>query len=258
MLSNSWIENRFKEKLETVIRKPEGDGVLPTIILVPGIGATLHETNNAHDEMAQVLCDAGFATIQFSFAGRGGSEGKYEEMTLTRQGNQVDDVVEWTRKQTFCDPKRIGIYAMSFGVASALCSSLQNVTSLCFISGAYSPGESLQEMFRLKGEYNPDGISWRKFSTGEIVRFPASFWQDLKLFDCMKAASLIIIPTMIIHGDNDAKISHKEAQSVYDAIKCEKKIKIFSGGDHGIVDVPRPMRDEFLHVVVEWFRETLK
>lgn len=36
-----------------------------------------------------------------------------------------------------------------------------------------------------------------------------------------------------------------------------KKLKIFKGGDHGIVDVPRPMREELLREVVEWFKQTL-
>jgi len=63
---------------------------------------------------------------------------------------------------------------------------------------------------------------------------------------------------MIIHGDNDAKISYKEAESVCDVIKSKKKnIKIFAGGDHGIIDVPRPTRDDLLHTVVERFKETL-
>jgi dienelactone hydrolase len=258
MKMEMWITNRFGEKLETVVRKPDGDGKFPTIIFVSGIGANLHETNNSHDEIAEKLVHAGFVTVQFSFAGRGNSEGDYEKMTLSRQGAQVDDVIEWTKKQPFCDTNKIGMYAMSFGVASSLQSSLQNVTSLCLTSGAYLPKESLKKLFELRGEYHPDGISWRKFSTGEIVRFPSSFWQDLESFNGMKIASTITTPTLIIHGDNDLKISESVAQSVYSAIQSTKKeIKIFIGGDHGIIDVPRTMREEFLHTVVKWFLETL-
>ena len=175
MDTNTWVENRFGEKLETVIRKPDGNGKFPVVIFVSGLGATLHETNNSFDEITQSLSDAGFATLQFSFAGRGKSEGDYEKMTLTRQAEQINDVATWMIKQTFCDTKRIGLYAMSFGVPSTMQSSLHNIISFCFTSGAYTPFLSIQKMFSEKGEYHPDGISWRKFSTGEIVRFPASY-----------------------------------------------------------------------------------
>ena len=44
----------------------------------------------------------------------------------------------------------------------------------------------------------------------------------------------------------------------FDAIPVkQKKLLIFKGGDHGIVDVPRPLREEFLTDVVNWFKETL-
>jgi uncharacterized protein len=256
--TETWITNRFGEKLETVIRKPDGEGKFPTVVLVSGIGANLHETNNSHDEIAERLVHAGFATIQFSFAGRGNSEGTYEEMTLSRQSAQVDDVIEWTKKQPFCTTDKIGIYAMSFGVPTTIQSTLNTISSLCFVSGAYNPSVSLKHLFELRGEYHPDGISWRKFSTGEIVRFPASFWKDLELFNGMKRVTTLATPTLIIHGDKDIKISETVAQSVYTAIQSSKKeIKIFIGGDHGIIDVPRTMREEFLHIVVEWFKKTL-
>jgi uncharacterized protein len=84
-----FITNRFGEKLETIIRKPDGNGKFPAVIFVAGFGADLHEYNNSHDEIAERLVNSGFLTIQFSFAGRGKSEGSYEEMTIDRQAKQV-------------------------------------------------------------------------------------------------------------------------------------------------------------------------
>lgn len=258
MKIDEWLANRFGEKLEVVVRKPEGDGIFPTIIFVTGFGANLHETNNSHDELSEYFVAHGFATIQFSFSGRGESEGDYEKMTLSRQVVQLDDVIEWTNKQSFCDTKRIGVYALSFGVATTIRATLDSISSLCLVGGVYSAYETIQKLFEDRGEFHPDQISWRKFSSGEVLKYPPDFWKDLKQSSETNKILKLTIPTMIVHGGCDSKISPKEAQSVFFSLKSEKKrLKIVAGGDHAIIDVPKDIREEFLYTVLEWFKETL-
>ena len=63
---------------------------------------------------------------------------------------------------------------------------------------------------------------------------------------------------MMIHGDQDTIIPVAYAEEVFTALGSQnKKLKIFPGGDHGIVEVPQDMREEFLELVIEWFKETL-
>jgi dipeptidyl aminopeptidase/acylaminoacyl peptidase len=258
MKQNCRIIDRFGEKLETVIRKPDDNGRFPTVLFVAGIGATLHETDNSHDEIAQRLADNGFLTVQFSFAGRGKSEGDYGKMTMDRQGKQIEDVLNWLQEHPSVDVKRIGIYAMSFGVPSTLSADISSVRSLCLVSGAYFPYEAMEQMFRLKGEYNPQGESWRKFSTGEIFRVGSDFWVSLRQFDQTQSVQSLTQPVLVIHGDKDIKISIPDVKKIYAAVGSKtKKIRIFPGGDHGMLDVPKKMREEFLVTVVEWFKETL-
>lgn len=62
----------------------------------------------------------------------------------------------------------------------------------------------------------------------------------------------------MIHGDQDTKILTSDVLKIFGYFKNpNNKIKIFKGGDHGIEAVPRPMREEFLRDVVEWFKQTL-
>jgi alpha-beta hydrolase superfamily lysophospholipase len=84
------------------------------------------------------------------------------------------------------------------------------------------------------------------------------FWKDIDNFDDIQIARDITIPTCILHGDKDTKIPVSTVRPFYQAIPVkEKKLKIYEGGDHGINDVPRPMREEFLSDVVAWFKKTL-
>lgn len=255
---NFWIMNRFGEKLETIARVPDGDKKFPTIVFVSGIGATLHETNNSFDEISNRLIDHGFAIVQFSFSGRGKSEGNYNEMTQLRQGQQVEDVLAWVKKQPFVDISRIGIFALSFGVASTLASDVSSIKSVLFLSGVYFPLQRMIAMFIEKGEYHPDGISWRKQRDGSIFHVRPEFWNVLKAFDSKIACSSIRSPVCVLHGDHDPKIPVSDVQQAFAYFPSKKKeMKIYRGGDHGITDVPRPTREEFLQDVVRWFGKTL-
>lgn len=252
------INNRFDENLEAVIRNPNSNGRFPVVVFVPGIGATMHETKNSHDEIAKVLCDAGFAAVQFSFAGRGKSEGKYEDMTLSRLAAQLEDVIAWVTTQDFADPERIGIYAMSFGVATTLKALTEEIASFCLVSGAYNPYESLKSLFSKNGEVHEEGISWRKFSNGDLIRLKSGFWSDLKTFDSAPALTNIRKPVFIIHGKADGKISYSEAEEAFSLIPSDnKKLELIDGGDHGIIDVPHQTRQHFLDTMVEWFEKTV-
>ncbi len=255
---NISIPNRFGEKLEMLIKKPDEAGKYPVVILVPGIGASMHETNNSHDEIAQRLCDAGFAAVQFSFAGRGKSEGSYEDMTLSRQALQLEDVITWTKKQDFADQDKVGIYAMSFGVATTIRLMPQDIASFCFVSGAYHPYESLKNLFSKNGEVHEDGMSWRKFSNGDLIRLKPNFWQDVKACDMTGQLKKLTQPVCMIHGTADPKISCTEAEDVFSIIPSTiKKFLLIDGGDHGIIDVPPQTRQVFLKKVVQWFEDTL-
>lgn len=255
---NLFILNRFGEKLETILRIPGGDGRFPTVLFVSGIGADLHETNNSHDEIATRLVSAGFLTVQFSFAGRGRSEGDYQKMTLDRQAGQIEDILNWMKLNRRINPGRNGIYAMSFGVANTLCADISSVKSLCFVSGVYFAYKAMEKMFRLKGEYKPTGISWRKFSTGEILKVGPDFWESLHNFDRLSVADKLRQPVFIVCGDRDSKIPVSDFKLEFDAIgSANKKLTIITGGDHGIIEVPAHIREKFLDDVVSWFKQTL-
>ena len=100
------------------MRKSDKKGKFPAILLVPGFGMDLHEYNGSFDEIAKVLVNEGFLTLQFSFAGCGKSEGDFVEMTFRRQAAQVRDMFEYLVKREDVDKKRIGVIAQSCGVPS--------------------------------------------------------------------------------------------------------------------------------------------
>lgn len=245
-------------KLEGLLRKPQGEGTFPAVVFVSGLGMTMHEWNNSFDEIAQQLVAIGIMTIQFTFP-TFDAQGKCKELALGKRGEIVEDILSWVRKRNNVQKERIGVVAQSYGAVTVLGINMKGVHTLLLVSGAYFPLKSVARVYTEKGvKVNYDGDTSLPRSSGENTTVGKEFWNDIKTFDDIGHAKRLHLPVFIIHGDHDSKISISDAQRVFDAIPSKKKkLKIFKNGDHGIIDVPRAMREEFLDLVVDWFRITL-
>ncbi len=238
------------KKLEGLLRKPEGDGPFPVILFIPGLGMTMHEWKNSFDEISNRLVEAGFQTIQFELP-IFDTKGKCRELSLKVRAKLVEEVAAKYHPT--------GLLAQSYGATTSLIASLPSVKSRLFVGPALSPMYSIKRVYEEQGmKVNYEGDTTMPRSSGENTTVGKEFWDDLKDFEDIVSAKRITTPICILHGSNDTKIPVQTVQVFFDAIPVkQKKLKIFKGGDHGIVDVPRPMREEFLRDVVEWFKTTL-
>ena len=73
MSPSATVTNRFGENLEILLQRPADSDHPPGILLVSGFGMDLHEAGNSNDEFSRHYLAAGWATLQFSFAGCGNS-----------------------------------------------------------------------------------------------------------------------------------------------------------------------------------------
>ena len=245
-------------KLIGVLRKPQGDGLLPSVILVPGFGSTMHEWKGSFDEIARHLNTIGVLTLQFEFD-IFKSDGSQRELPLVVRAQQFIDIVRWLLAYPHVDANRIGLIAQSYGVPTVLTADLTIMKSIFLSCGVYDIDKSIRRVFKERGvEINLEGDTTLPRSSGEWTTAGKDFWPSLASFDPVARAAQLTQPVLMAHGDQDTKISTKEAQNFFAVIPSKKKkLKIFKGGDHGIIDVPRPMREEFLKEVVDWFKQTL-
>ncbi len=85
-----------------------------------------------------------------------------------------------------------------------------------------------------------------------------NLWPSVDRFDPLLLTEKIQEPIFVLHESEDWSVETKEVEAVFEKIKSKnKQLKIFHGGDHGIMEVPRPMREEFLADVLDWFLKTL-
>lgn len=252
------IVERDGHKLNAVLRKPEGRGLLPSVLFVPGFGSTLHEWKGSFDEIAGRLNEIGMLTLQFEFD-IFKSDGSQRELPLVVRAQQFTDVVRWLTAYPGVDANRIGLIAQSYGAPTVLTADLATIKSVFLSCGVYDIDKSIRRVFKERGvEINLDGDTTLPRSSGEWTTAGKDFWPSLAAFNPVARAAQLTQSVLMAHGDKDTKISTREAQNFFAVIPSKrKKLKIFKGGDHGIIDVPRSMREEYLNEVVTWFRQTL-
>ena len=131
-----------------------------------------------------------------------------------------------------CDPKRIGIYAMSFGVSTALLTNLTNLTnirSLCLVGGiGFRPKRFIRRFIDRGDKINRKGETRLTRSSGKTMIVQKDFWPSLESLHQEDIVSNLTIPTFVIHGENDTYVLTSDVNKVYHRIGSNlKKLKIY-------------------------------
>jgi fermentation-respiration switch protein FrsA (DUF1100 family) len=244
--------------MDTLVRKPKGNGPFPAVLLVPGLGMTKHEWKGTFDEIAKTLVEAGFLTVQFAFD-IFKENGQVVELPVFTRAKSVEKVLRWMLSVPEVDKGRVGLIAQSYGVPTATAANLSEVRSVLFVSGVYFPYENFVRIWPTRGTtLNFDGDTVRHHDDGKDTTVGKEFWTELMSFDQLALTKKLTMPVFIIQGDQDKYSISDQVEAVYQTLPGKKKKKkTYKGGDHGINEVPRQIREEFLRDVVAWFTESL-
>jgi len=128
------FKNKKGEKLLGVLTLPEGKGKFPAVIMVHGFAKTKSERKFV--ELARVLAENGIASFRFDFSGCGDSEGKFEEMRISKQVEELNSAFQRLKKEKMVDLKRVGIFAHSLGTVIACLFKLKYQKIKCQVLAA--------------------------------------------------------------------------------------------------------------------------
>lgn len=253
MKNHFFLELKSGKKLEVMVEGRGGKNKQSTVLLVPGLHSDLHEWG-LFDDISQRLAQKEFQVFRFSFSGSGQSQGNVYDITLTRQVDELKQVLEYILKQSTVDKKRLGLLAQSFGVPTTMAALPLPVKSLVFTSGAYYPRKAIARLFEDLGAYNPSGDSYIN-ADYDSMKIGPQLWQDLKKYNLQIKLREQKQPLFILHGKKDF-IPWQWAKETFTEANEPKKLAIHPEAEHGFDDKPEYF--EWLMVRVEsWFEKTL-
>jgi len=229
------ITNRRDQKLAALLghKNPGRYAALskdPVVVVCHGFTGSKEGSGRAL-QMGQALAEQGFGCLLFDFAGCGESEGRQEEISLSRQMEDLSDVVQWCRAAGFDE---IVLNGRSFGGAVSLCYAASDslIAGVCTWAAPARP----VELFRRFAGGEVAGPAEEIVEiTGEegIVHLRKSFFYDLKRHDVLCCASAISPrPLLVIHGTADSVVLPADACLIAEAAGAPKQLILVEGADH--------------------------
>lgn len=201
----------------------------------------------------RALCEAfrlnQISSLRFDFAGRGDSEGKFFDVTYSRQIDDLKSAID------FCEEKlgvrEIGLMGSSMGGAVSLLVAGRDarVKAVSTVAAIGYPAE-LEERYPLETR----GWRDRGFVDLDGEQLGKAFLEDASSHDLMRVVSWIEAPVLVIHGTEDDVIPIADADDIAAAAKNVEMLMV-EGADHRF---SKPQhRATLVKEVVEFFLNTM-
>lgn len=178
------------------------------------------------------LSKIGISTFRFDIYGQGESDGKLEDLTISKAVDNTLQAIKYIEKIGY---KNIGIVGTSFGgfvsiIVASMYKKLKFLALKSPVSDYNLQVKSIAsdediKMWKEKGYVNYGDAD-------QFVRLNYSFYLDIKKYNAYKVGKEIKAPTFIVHGDSDKTVSIKQSEKLSNVIN-NAKLKIILGADHG-------------------------
>ena len=206
----------------------------PIVIFVHGYPSD--KNSSKAKALSKTLLSKGIGLFVIDLSGRGESEGKFEEITITEAIDEVKRGIQFIKDLGY---QRIGLVGSSFGGLASIVAASK--TDDLFVLVLKSPvSDYLSKIISIKDKeintWRERGYADIPRSNGSDIRLSFSFFEDAQKVSGYEVAEEIKIPTLIVHGDEDMAVSIEQSRKVAELIpNC--KLEEIKGTDHSYTRV---------------------
>ncbi len=214
-------------------------------LVVLGHGVTGNKDRPVVKGLATALQGVGIASLTFSFAGNGGSEGKFTECTVTKEmadlGAVLDAVSSDGRVLAY------GGHSMGGAVGVLRASSDDRINLLLSLAGMVDCHKFAQTEF---GE-EKSGFMWED----EDCPLSSTYMDDMaSIGTILDRGAEIKVPWLLLHGTEDDVVLIQDSIDIEAKATCEHKFITIEGADHSFSEHANQMTE----AAVDWVKTHLK
>lgn len=242
MLENTEFRNRRGERLDVAFHS--GDKSDRLVLL--GHGVTGNKDRPLLTAVAEGLAAKGWPCLRISFSGNGDSEGDFREATVTKESEDLRDLLD-----QLPDGLHLAYVGHSMGAAVGLMTAETDsrLKVLVNLAGMIRTEEFCETEF---GEVTPDeGDMWDEPGCPLSHKYVDDMESIGDLFD---EVSGLERPLLLIHGSDDDVVLPVDSDDAFDAAGDPKRLIRIEGEGHSFSD------DSYPQIVVEidrWLGEHL-
>ena len=208
--------NSAGKKLSGKLFTPKG--FKHTIVISNGIGTVKERWEGEYFAFVQGFVALGYRVLTFDYTGRGESEGKYTDTTLTTNIDDLNTAID------FLNDKSIILLGESFGGEAAIYIAANDRRVKALIT-FYAP----LNMLGWEGGKRYKIAKKNGFFVGGHGKYMLALFEDDASYDLKKEIPKIKCPWLIFHGEADKYIAVSNALDGYKLATCKKKLVIYKG-----------------------------
>ncbi len=238
------IHNAQGEKLEyDYLPGAEGDAR----IVVLGHGVTGNKDRPVVTGAAEALQKAGIASLKFSFAGNGGSGGRFQDCTVTKEIGDLGSVLDVLERagRTIA----YGGHSMGGAVGVSRAATDDRIKVLISLAGMVDTAAFAQREF---GEETPDeGCMWEE----ESCPLSSTYMNDMaSIGSVIELGRKVTVPWLLVHGTEDDVVPIQDSIDILTKANDPHKFVEIPGADHSFSEHMPQMSE----AVVTWVQEHLQ
>ncbi len=237
---NQEIRNSHGERLDYTWH--EGDASSNKVVVI-GHGVTGNKDRPFVVALAEGLAAAGINALRFSFAGNGGSEGRFVDCHVTKESGDLKAVLD------ALDGKHIAYAGHSMGGAVGVLTASEDsrIQHLISLAGMVDTKKFAETEF---GDVTPDqGFMW----DDEDCPLSQAYMDDLRTLNNLSdRAAKIHVPWFLVHGTEDDVVLIDDSKNIFEKANEPKELFIIEGANHVFADdALQPM----IQRVGDWVKE---
>lgn len=230
------VRNQQGERIDYTVHEGGSDA-----LVVIGHGVTGNKDRPFVVALAEALAAAGITTLRLSFSGNGGSEGRFQDSTISKEVADLGCVLDAVGSRPVCF---IG-HSMGGAVGVLRACSDTRIHWLVSLAGMVHTQAFAEREF---GTEIPDeGCMWEE----ESCPLSSTYMKDMATIDSVVAqGAAVSVPWLLVHGTEDDVVPLQDSRDIVKRAP-DASLHEVPGANHVFSDDgTAPMID----VVVPWVR----
>ncbi|WP_227935096.1 alpha/beta hydrolase family protein [Alkalihalobacillus deserti] len=226
----------------------------PTIIFVHGFVSSKVGEHRLFVKAANYFANKGFICFRFDFRGCGESDGDYQEVTVTKQLEELRTAINYVSSLDGVNPERMTLVGHSLGGAITALSASQfpSIQTIVLWSPVARP------YFDIRSITGTEAINTaEKEGVFDYKGFLLSydFFNDLSHHDPLKKITSYKGSVLLIHGDQDQDIPKENVTTYLKELKENRNERVIDasyivGADHTFTNTA--WENELFHKTCQW------
>lgn len=236
-----------------LVRPDEGDKH-PFVILSHGFSVDGTESHRLFIHIMKALELIGIGSITFDHRGTGYSDGEFEDLTPTREIEDLKEAFDYLRRKPFVDTEKIGVLGQSHGslIAILALAASSRIKTFCLWGASITPYD--RYLKNLGKAILEKGVVCLQ---GKGYYLKKTFMDDLKRYDGLSCIERVSCPIMFVHAGSDEKVPLFEAKSAFERVKAPREFVVIPGGNHSY-KCQIELEKKAIEVTAKWFHEKLQ